>query len=117
MATPLSRLKKQCVSLAMAIYIGEHPNCELCGGVAHTCHHFIHQGRSNYLRCDMRNLVAICQSCHCLLHHSHEQVFAGRLIKQRGMKWFNAMEKDSHIKIKDNMEYWRNKLSDLRGEK
>ena len=115
--TPLAKLKKQCVSLAMAIYIGEHPNCELCGGQAHTCHHFIHQSRSNYLRCDARNLVAICQSCHCLMHKSKEQIFTGQLIRQRGMDWFNEMESDSAVKIKDNISYWKQKLAELRGEK
>ena len=116
--SPLGRLKKQCVELAMKQYLAEHPYCELCGAVAETCHHYIYQSQSNYLKCDERNLVAICNPCHCSIHVGHrEQVAAAQLVRQRGYHWSYAMEADRHLKIKDNMEYWRNKLAELRGEK
>ena len=114
----VGKLKSQCVKLAMQQYLAEHPHCELCGAVATTCHHFILQSQSNHLKCDKRNLVAICNPCHCSIHIGNRAQLATILLtQQRGSWWADTMETESHIKIKDNMEYWRNKLSDLRGEK
>jgi hypothetical protein len=107
--TNKQRLKEKCVSLAMEIYLLNHCACEMCGQRATVAHHFIHQSRSNYLRCDMRNLVALCQSCHYKVHScGYEQVLTGQLIKQRGMAWFDSIMEDSHKTITDTKEHWEN---------
>jgi len=107
------KLKEQCVALATKIKLIESPYCLFCGKKAHTAHHFIHQSRSNHLRCDPRNLIPICKSCHYKLHQGYEQIFTGILIKKLGQKWFDDLERDSQIKIKDNLGYWQELKADL----
>lgn len=115
--SPLMKLKIQCVKLAMKQYLDMDPYCEICGEPATTCHHFIYQSRSNYLRCDERNLVAICRSCHYKMHQGYEQIFTGQLIRQRGWDWLNEMRNDSNVRIKDNKASWEAMLAQLKGKK
>ena len=103
-----TRLKESCVKLAMSIYLAENNRCELCGGRANVAHHVIHQSRSNYLRCDQRNLCALCTGCHYKVHScGHEGILMGELIKRRGIKWFDDLVADSHRAITDNLGYWQ----------
>jgi hypothetical protein len=105
--TPLARMKNKCVSLAIKLYVEKHPDCELCGKRASTAHHYILQSRSNYLRCDKRNLVAICRSCHYKLHQYNEAEYATQLYNQRGKKWYEDLMADKHKTIKDTIGYWK----------
>jgi hypothetical protein len=108
------RLKEKCVSLAMDIYLKNHPNCEICVKRADVVHHFIHQSRSNYLRCDFRNFVSMDKGCHYKVHNGYEQLITGQLIKQRGQNWFDSMQADSTKTIKDNLDYWKKMYEHLK---
>jgi hypothetical protein len=113
--TSLKRLKEKCVKLATEQRLAEHPKCEFCNQQATTCHHFIHQSRSNYLRCDPRNLIPICPKHHYLMHNGYEGIYAGFLTLKYGKKWYNDLIADSRITIRDTKGYWQNKLSQLQG--
>jgi len=100
-------LKIKCVKRATQQHLLANPHCIFCGKQANTCHHFIRQSRSNYLRCDKRNLIPICTEEHCKLHSGYEQIYTGILIKKLGQKWFDDLERDSTIRIKDNLGFWQ----------
>lgn len=106
--------KDKCVKVATEIKLDLYPFCTFCPHSAITCHHFIHQSRSNYLRTAPENLVPICKACHHKLHHGgYEQIMTGKLIQKWGQEWFDKIEADSHITIKDNLQYWKDKYGAL----
>ena len=105
--TPLARMKNKCVSLAIKLYVEDVQGCELCGKPATTAHHFIHQSQSNYLRCDKRNLVAICTKCHYKLHKYNEAEYGVCIRNRRGEEWFTDLMFDRHKRIKDTIGYWK----------
>ena len=116
MKSKKQKLKEKCVKLAMKLKLAKHPHCVFCGERATVAHHFIHQSRSNYLRCDERNLIPICKTCHYKLHNGYESVMAGLLIKKYGQEWFDSLVRDSRKTIKDNIGYWNEVLDKLKRE-
>ncbi len=112
--TLLKKLKEQCVKLATQQRLAEHPKCEFCNSMASTAHHFVHQSRSNYLRCDKRNLIPICQKHHYLIHNGYEGIYAGFLTLKYGKSWYDKLIADSQIKIRDNKGYWTELLQKLK---
>lgn len=108
------RLKEKAVKIATEQMLAEYPNCLLCPNKADTCHHFIRQSQSNYLRCDKRNLIPICQKCHYLWHHGGKaEVMTLRLVQRFGDEWRDGLIKDSTVRIKDTVGYWEGVLSSL----
>jgi hypothetical protein len=109
-----SKLKKDCVKKATKNKLATHPKCSFCNNPADTCHHFIRQSRSNFLRCYEPNLVPICDKHHYLLHHGgQEAIMVGILIRQNGLEWFNDLEKKKDIRISDTIGYWEKTKSEL----
>ena len=113
MATKLARLKTKAVKIATAKKLAQHPHCTFCGEMANTCHHFIRQSRSNYLRCDERNLIPICMSCHMRLHNGYEAIMAIELEKIHGDEWMAGLIADSEKKIKDGIKYWTELIKEI----
>src|SRR3990167_5235560 len=105
--TPLNRLKIKAVKIATAKKLEKNPFCVFCGMKATTAHHFIRQSRSNFLRVDMDNLIPICAKGHMKLHSGYEQIMTGELIKKYGINWFDRLQQDSNVTIKDNKTYWK----------
>ena len=104
----LQKLINECVALAIKICITLKPNCELCGQPSQTAHHFVHQARSNYLRCDQKNLISICQKCHCKIHIGNSEGIIGAIIRgQRGKAWENYILAGTQKKIKSDLFYWK----------
>lgn len=68
--------------------------CELCGRPAKTVHHFIPKSRSEAVRYDPDNGVVICQGCHKKIH-SWDPYLSGKVVAQRGSKWYNDLDKRS----------------------
>ena len=114
MKTKKQRLKERCVKLATKLKLLEYPNCFFCGKPATTCHHFVHQSRSNFLRTAPHNLIPICSVCHCRLHGGFEAVMALELEKKLGKAWAERLLRESQIFIKDNMAYWRAEEENLK---
>ena len=113
----LQRLINECVSLAIKICLKLKPKCEFCGNPAITAHHFIHQARSNYLKCDQKNLVSVCGSCHGSIHIGNMESLMGlRLRRMRGKAWENYILKGTQITIKSDFPHW-NKMKILLNNK
>ena len=87
------------------------PCCEACGNPTQVAHHWIEKSRSNYLRYDLRNLIALCQSCHTKIHNlfgssvTNSLDVAEIIIAKRGKKWRKQLDKDSAVLIKKDV-YW-----------
>lgn len=113
MATKLSRLKTKAVKLASDLNLKKNPYCAFCGKQATVSHHFIRQSRSNYLRCDERNLISICNKDHMRLHNGFESVMALQLERYFGKEWRDGLIRDSNKTIKDGIKYWEDKIKEL----
>jgi len=111
--TPLNKLKRKCVDAAIAIKISATPFCEGCGAEAETAHHLVRQANSNYLRTKQSNLFSTCKKCHMLAHSRGDTIAFGQAIISRGKKWHLKLIKDSQIRIKDNLSYWRKIYNEL----
>lgn len=112
--TPLARLKKKAVDLAIAKKLEKTPLCEGCGARASTAHHIIRQANSNYLRLAQENLVSTCRECHHLAHTRGDLVAFGQVFIKRGKKWHAKLIQDSHKMIRDNMGYWKEQIENLK---
>ncbi len=111
--TKLARLKKKAVKLATAKVLEKHPKCFFCPNMASTCHHPIPQSRSNYLRCDERNLIPICSKHHLKCHSADATQMNLRLEKIKGKEWRDSLIRDSNKRIKDTIGYWTALLEEL----
>lgn len=113
----LQKLINECVSLAIKIYITLHPKCELCGQEATTAHHIVHQARSNYLRLDKKNLLAVCGKCHGRIHIGNDEgVIIVQVTKFRGLRWASYILKGKQQTIKSDIPYWTKKKTILNKE-
>lgn len=111
--SPKQILKEKCVKKATENKLEETPYCVFCGQLASTCHHFVHQARSNYLRCDSRNLIPICKICHCKLHNGYEPIMALQLRNMFGEEWAEGLLRDSQKSICDTMGHWKEVFKEL----
>jgi len=106
--TPKQKLKELCVAIATNKKLEEFPRCVFCGKPAITCHHLIRQSRSNYLRCDPRNLIPICPKCHHLFHNGgYAELMTLQLVKLYGKEWHEGLLRDGRKTIDDTMKYWK----------
>jgi len=106
--TEKQKLIDECVNLAIKICLAQKPRCEFCLNPAQTAHHIIHQARSNFLRCDQKNLVSVCGSCHASIHiGQNEGIKNLQLTKMRGSAWRNYILANERKKIKNDMFYWK----------
>lgn len=106
--TEKQRLIEECVSLATQLKLAEHPSCVFCGKTATTCHHFVRQSRSNFLRCNPKNLIPVCQKCHAKIHiGQEEQIMTLRLRNMFGKRWSDEMEAGRQKTIKSDIYYWK----------
>jgi len=69
MKTNKQKIQKKCDLLLTPIIKKLHPFCEACGSPTQVAHHFIEKSRSNRLRYDLKNLVGLCNICHCKIHN------------------------------------------------
>ena len=111
--TPLARISKKAERLAMDIKLENNKYCESCGGLATTCHHFFPKSISAFLRCDSRNLIPICNSCHFAHHSKGDPKIHARIIENNGQDWYNELKADSQVRIKNNIGYWKKIIEQL----
>ncbi len=108
----LTLWRKKCERLAMEIKLAENPHC-FCGAPAVTCHHFFPKSISAYLRCDSRNLIPICNSCHFAHHTKGDPKIHITIIEELGLDWYNELLQDSQVRIKSNLGYWKKVYAEL----
>lgn len=103
--TPLRKRSKSKLTLDKAdralqdYYRRNYPTdlCEVCGAIAEVRHHHIEKSKSNYLRYNPINLIALCHKCHQKIHFGDNSIVAVYSVK-RGEEWVNKIEELKKIK-------------------
>lgn len=98
--------RNKCDKLLSPIIVKMYGKCELCGRPANVAHHFVHKSKSNKLRYEIINLIPLCNSCHFALHHN-ESEYAAKIVKKRGLLWFDTLEVLKRESIKVNRSYYQ----------
>lgn len=116
MATPITRLRSKCDNLARDIALAINPLGDKCWACkvkkANTAHHFILKSLSAYLRYCFDNLIPICSGCHCK-HHNGDPEPHVKIIRFKGDKWFDSLQKNRRQFTKVNLSYYKNKYEEL----
>ena len=89
---PKVKSQKQCDDLLTPLVKLKHPYCLLCGKPTQVAHHHVHKSKSLILRHDEENIINLCNSCHCALHHN-ESYYASKIIQIKGLPWFESLER------------------------
>jgi hypothetical protein len=101
------------------------PKCEICGEPTQTGHHLVEKSRSNRLRYEMENIVAVCKRCHFFIHNRagkfqlNNSLRACRIlmgvIKQRGgIKWLEKLERVGREVVKADILYYNSIIERLK---
>lgn len=118
--SPTTKLQEKCDSFLTPIIKKKKPFCESCGQPTQVAHHWIEKSRSNFLRYDFDNLIALCNSCHVKIHNRFGSSISGAydvadtIIKKRGKKWKKDMDILGKKLIKINKKYYEDKLEELK---
>lgn len=81
-------------------YTPLNPSCFVCGGPTSCVHHYIQKRQSTYLRWDVRNLIPLCQHCHCAHHIAGNPRIHQEIIRKKGHEWADELERDRRILLK-----------------
>lgn len=106
-------LQNKCDALLTPIIKLIYPKCLLCGQDTQVAHHHIHKSKSAVLRYVIENLIPLCNKCHLALH-MNESYHASRIVKIRGIEWFDKLEKEKNKIIKVDRFYYEEKLEWLK---
>ena len=110
-----TQLKRELDKLIQQIYVRKYPYCVVCNNKTDEMHHFIPKSRSLYLRYDKRNLIPLCKRCHCLHHVSGDVNIHATILKKKGWKWYESINRDRYKVIKDTLENLRAIEEKLKG--
>lgn len=108
----IGTLRRKCDALLSPLMANMYSKCELCGKPAQVAHHFVHKSKSNRLRYEIINLIPLCNSCHFALHHN-ESEYAAKIVKKRGMLWFDTLEVLKRESVKVNRSYYQKIYEEL----
>ena len=118
---PKKTWRNKCDALVTPIAKKLKPKCEGCGQPTEVGHHWIEKSRSSYLRYDVeRNIISLCTSCHAKIHNRFGNSVVGgfdiadKVIKQRGKKWKNQLDKDSTKMIKVDLAHYQESYAHLK---
>lgn len=115
MANPIKTLRNKTDRLLTPWIVGKYKKCELCNMPAQVAHHHIHKSQSSRLRYEEKNLIPLCHPCHCKLHHN-ESYYASKIVSNRGIKWFEELEKMKHEIIKTNKDFYQTNYDRIKWE-
>jgi 5-methylcytosine-specific restriction endonuclease McrA len=113
------KVRDKCDGLLTPIVKKQTPQCEGCGMPTQVAHHWIEKSRSLFLRYDLRNLIALCHSCHAKIHNRFGNSVTGsydvatKIIKQRGKKWKETMEREGRQIVKADIIFYQKHLERL----
>ena len=85
------QLRSQCDKLWYEAYL--KPECEVCGESATQVHHFYPKGLYGHLRYNRDNGISLCVKCHFFHHHRGDPLIHQAIIRARGKRWFNRLQK------------------------
>lgn len=109
--TPKKKLEDLCDGMMTPLAKKMRPYCEGCGDPTQVGHHWVEKSRSHLLRHDPENIVSLCHSCHAKIHNRFGNSVLGvlgvaeRIIKQRGKKWKEKLDKLAPKTIQYNIQW------------
>lgn len=113
--TRIQTLRDKCDKLLTPIVRLRNPACLLCGSPTQVAHHHVHKSKSLVLRYDIDNLINLCNKCHFKLHQD-ESYWASVIVKSKGLRWFNKLEKRKNQTIKGSEDWYEEQLLKLENE-
>jgi hypothetical protein len=87
------KTKENCDKLLTPLIVKLFPRCLLCGRPTQVAHHYVYKSKSLTLRHDLKNLIPLCNKCHCNLHLGSEDFWGGKIRDIKGKSWFKYIEK------------------------
>lgn len=110
-----AKLRSQCDKLWYQIVIARNPFCEVCGEPTIYAHHFYFKSSCPALRYEIENGVGLCVKCHPKLHFRDPKMVEEQIIKKRGLKWLQKLQKLSKQEFisKWTVGYYQNILKVL----
>lgn len=115
----ISKLQKTADKLLQEVIRFLYKKCEACGAQNQVGHHWIEKSRSSFLRYDLRNIIPLCTSCHAKIHNVFGNSIMGgmniveKIIKIRGKKWKEEMDKLQPEYIKVNNAFYEDNIEKL----
>lgn len=106
MKSKLARLREECDGLQQEFNRQLNNLCYVCGQPMTTGHHFVPKSLSANLRYDMENLIPICNGCHMKHHIQGDPSIHALIIKRKGQKWYDYIERERRKLIKVNVGYY-----------
>ena len=114
-----AKMKNKCDKLCTPVIKKLFPLCESCGQPTQVAHHFFEKSRSNRLRYDIKNLIPLCNSCHCKIHNRFGASIVGCLDvsdiirNKRGENWYNEIRQLSKESVKTDIIFYQKSLEYL----
>ena len=97
MKSKLQRLKEKLDKLIQQYYVPLNPRCLVCNAPTSEMHHYVQKHQSMNLRWDEKNLIPLCRNCHCRHHLSGDPSIHETIIRIKGFKWVDEVEKDRYV--------------------
>ena len=97
------RLRTECDKLWHQLVVKRAGGkCEVCGDTFGVVgHHYYHKSTYGHIRYDLDNGIALCRSCHFLLHHQDPKRIEEKIETIKGKKWREKLKKKSQNRPKN----------------
>ena len=95
------KLKRELDKYIQTTYLFKE--CTVCSSKATVLHHYVPKAQSLYLRWRNENLIPLCSGCHFAHHTKGDPYIHQTILKRKGMKWADFLEKDRRIIFKDTV--------------
>lgn len=108
-------MRNKCDKLLTPIIKLMYPTCIFTGEPTQVAHHAIKKSTSSALRYYIPNLIPLTHFAHSRLH-SDEILWTGRLIKIKGMDWWDDLETKKNVYTKCDVHFYienYNRLKDI----
>ena len=88
--------------------------CYLCGASPIVGHHFIRKANSTNLRYDIKNIIPLCNNCHCAIHGSNESLYKAEIGIRKGKAWLEYLKKNKLNKdLRTNNKFYEEAIERL----
>ena len=111
-----TKLQKECDTLLQEINRIKNKRCLLCSNPCEVGHHFVRKSNSSFLRYDFRNIIPLCNRCHCLYHLREDESFNIRIRDIKGEEWYKGIQRDKNLYHKVNVAMYEEVKARLEGE-
>jgi len=77
----------------------------ISGEPVQVIHHFIYKSQAKSLRYDFDNAIPLTNSEHCRHHQSGDPTIVAEILRKKGLKWEEGLQKKRHLLTKHTKEY------------